>query len=71
MTTDTRETTSAKRGRPHTYLPDDRRRIAEVIRYYGARGAREQLGGTICTSTLLKIAQEFGIELKPGRRQAA
>jgi len=67
----TRETTSEKRGRPHTYLRDDRRRIAEVIRQYGARGAREQLGRTICTATLLKIAQEFGLELKRGRRRAA
>lgn len=63
--------TAPKRGRPHTYLLDDRRRIAEVIRQYGARGARRQLGETICTSTLLKIAQEFDIELKRGRRRAA
>lgn len=62
--------TVRKRGRPHTYLLDDRRRIAEVIRKYGARGAQRQLGGSICMSTLLTIAQEFDIELKRGRRAA-
>ena len=59
------------RGRPRTYQYDERRRIADVIRQYGARGAQRQLGGAICISTLLAIAREFGIELKKGRRRVA
>lgn len=71
MTNSTQHESARKRGRPRTYGQEDRRRIAEVIRQYGARGAREQLGNTICMSTLLAIAREFGIELKKGRRRAA
>ena len=55
-------------GRPVTYKLDDRRRFAELIRQYGARGARERLARKVCLATLLKIAEEFGIELKKGRR---
>lgn len=71
MTNSTQHESARKRGRPRSYSPEDRRRIAEIIRQCGARGAREQLGNTICMSTLLGIAREFGIELKRGRRRVA
>ena len=57
-----------KRGRPLTYKLAQRRRLAELIRQHGARGAREMSANTTCVATLLKIADEFGIELKKGRR---
>ena len=57
-----------RRGRPLIYKLRDRRRLAELIREHGARGAREVTGKEVCVSTLLKIAGEFGIELKKGRR---
>lgn len=57
-----------KRGRPNVYEREERRRLAELIRQYGARGAREMSANTICVATLLKIADECGIEVKKGRR---
>lgn len=59
-----------KRGRPMTYAADDRMRFADLIRQFGARGAREKAGNCVSVETLLKIAREFGIELKKGRRPA-
>lgn len=55
-------------GRPVTYRLNDRQQFAELIRQFGARGAREKLARRVCMGTLLKIASEFGIELKRGRR---
>lgn len=60
--------TERKRGRPMTYAAEDRVRFADLIREYGARGAREKAGNGVSVETLLKIAREFGIELKKGRR---
>lgn len=57
-----------RRGRPLTYQLVERRRIAELIRQHGASGARNAITLPICNRTLLKIAREFGIELKKGRR---
>jgi hypothetical protein len=57
-------------GRPPTYKLNDRRLFAELIRQHGARGAREKLARKVCVATLLKVAEEFGIELKKGRRPA-
>ena len=57
-----------RRGRPLTYEPIERRRIAELIRQHGASGARGAMSRPICNRTLLSIAREFGIELKKGRR---
>ena len=57
-----------KRGRPPTYTHDDRRQLAELIRLHGARRLREAYAVPICMGTLLKIAREFGVELKKGRR---
>ena len=56
------------RGRPVIYKLQDRRRLAELVRQHGARGARELTGKAVCVATLLKVANEFGIELKKGRR---
>jgi len=58
----------ARRGRPVTYKLQDRRRFAELIRKHGARQTREASGRAVSMATLLKIAREFGIELKAGRR---
>lgn len=57
------------RGRPVTYKFEERRRMAELIRQYGASGARERSANSICMHTLLKIAGEFGVKLKKGRRR--
>jgi len=57
-----------RRGRPPTFKPRDRRHVADLIRQHGARGAVEAANKPISMSTVLKIAQEFGIELKKGRR---
>ena len=56
-----------RRGRliyPHA----ERERFAELIRQFGARGAREALSRKVGHGTLLRIAAEFGIILKKGRR---
>ncbi len=58
-----------KRGRPPTYSREERERIAQVIAQCGVRGAREVLEHRICQSTLVKIAREFGVALKKGRRR--
>jgi hypothetical protein len=57
-----------KQGRPLTYEFAKRKRLAELMRLHGATRTREMMQRTICASTLLKIAKEFGIELKQGRR---
>lgn len=57
-----------KRGRPITYGREERVRLADLIRQFGARGAREKVGNSVSVETLLKIAREFRIELKKGRR---
>lgn len=57
-------------NRRQAYTEAERVRFAELIRLYGARGAREALARTVCLQTLLKIAVEFGINLKRGRRLA-
>ena len=60
--------TTSNRGRPRTYSDDERRTFAELVRQHGARGARDVVGQTVLLNTLLKIADEFGIELRKGRR---
>jgi hypothetical protein len=60
-----------KRGRPVTYKLQDRRRFAELIRKHGASQTREASGRSVSMATLLKIAREFDIELKVGRRSHA
>ena len=56
------------RGRPPIFQPDDRQYLADLIRRYGASGARERSAIPISKNTLLKIAQEFEIPLRVGRR---
>lgn len=58
----------AKRGRPATYKLAERKRYAELIRRFGARGAKKVSSDSISVATLLKIAQEFEVDLKKGRR---
>ena len=58
------------RGRYVPYAPAERRCFAELIREHGARGARELLARQVSLHTLLKIAGEFQIPLKKGRRPA-
>lgn len=60
-----------RRGRPVTYKLQDRRRFAELIRKHGASQTREALGRSVCMGTLFKIAREFDIESKVGRRRHA
>ncbi|MCE9604754.1 MAG: hypothetical protein K8U03_07600 [Planctomycetia bacterium] len=57
-----------QRGRPPTFLPEERSRLLELIRIHGARGAREASGRQVSVSTLLKIAREAGLQFSKGRR---
>ena len=61
---------SSKRRQRRAYPHAERERFAELIRQFGARGAREALSRKVCLGTLLKIAAEFEIDLKKGRRPA-
>ncbi len=56
------------RGRPPTFDLVARQYFAELLRVHGARRAREMSEIPISVQTLLKIAREFGIPLKKGRR---
>jgi hypothetical protein len=57
-----------RRGRPLTFKYQERRKLAELIRQHGARRARDVATIPISVGTLLKIAGEFEIPLKKGRR---
>lgn len=57
-----------RRGRPFTFDQETRRALAALIRQHGATGALERAPVSISMATLLKIAREFKIPLKPGRR---
>ena len=57
-----------KRGRPLTFRFAERERFAELIRQHGARGTRDLSSKPISLNTLLKIAREFNVELKTGKR---
>jgi hypothetical protein len=57
-----------KRGRPVTFKYGVRRKLADMIREHGARRTCEISTIPISVGTLLKIAQEFEIPLKKGRR---
>lgn len=57
-----------KRGRPLTFKLEDRQRLAELIRKYGAAPASKISEVPISVATLLKIAREFDIKLKTGKR---
>lgn len=55
-------------GRTKRYSRKKRERLAELVRMHGSRRTRELLQRSISCATLLRIAREFGIELKKGRR---
>lgn len=57
-----------QRGRPLTFQPELRRQLATLIERYGAHGARVRSPVPITVPSLLKIAREFGIRLRKGRR---
>lgn len=61
-------TIERKRGRPPTFTTEQREQFAGLIWVYGARGTQEVSSIPISLATLLKIAAEFQIPLKPGRR---
>lgn len=57
-----------RRGRPRTFKYEDRRKLARLIRRHGAHRAMGISATKVSLPTLLKIAREFALELKPGRR---
>ena len=57
-----------RKGRPPTFSAEDRQYLAGLIRQHGVRGARRMSEISVCQQTLTKIAAEFGIELRRGRR---
>lgn len=60
--------TRKMRGRPFTFTTEQRRSLAELLRIHGARKTQELSLISISLATLLKIAHEFGVALKKGRR---
>ena len=56
------------KGRPPTFTQQDRQYLAELIREHGIRGAKRKSRISVCHQTLIKIAREFQIPLRPGRR---
>ena len=57
-----------RRGRPPTFLREDREYLAGLIRMNGITGARREASFPVCHRTLINIAREFGIVLTKGRR---
>jgi transposase len=57
-----------RRGRPPTFTEGDRQHLAESIRQHGIQGTLRNAHIRISAQTLSKIAREFGIALRPGRR---
>jgi hypothetical protein len=57
-----------RRGRPLTFKQEMRRQLAALVERHGAHGARELSPVPITVDSLLKIAREFGIRLRKGRR---
>jgi hypothetical protein len=60
--------TPRKRGRPPTFTPAQRKQFAKAIRKHGVRQTCATSPIPVSMKTLLKIAHDFKIELKPGRR---
>lgn len=58
-----------RRGRKPTFDQTQRQQLAEMIRQHGIDGTKAICGFPICQSTLGKIAREFSIPLKTGRRR--
>ena len=59
------------RGRPFTFETPQRYRISKLIREHGIAETKRRMRLKICADTLAKIAREYGIELRTGRRPAA
>lgn len=57
-----------RRGRRLTFGPAMRQQLAALVEDLGAHGARELSPVSITVGSLLKIAAEFGIRLRKGRR---
>ena len=55
-------------GRPHTFSQQERAAFAKLIRKHGINGARRLSPVPISRPTLGKVAREFEIELKSGKR---
>lgn len=60
--------TSVRRGRRPTFDLNTRRMLAELVRQHGAKPAKDLAPIPISVGTLLKIAREYGVELRKGRR---
>lgn len=56
------------RGRPPTFLTNDREYLASLIREHGIAETQRRVAFPISVGTLIKIAREFGIVLPKGRR---
>ena len=56
------------RGRTPTFSRGERNYFARLIQRHGVRGAREASRIPVSPATLTKVAREFGIRLKAGRR---
>jgi hypothetical protein len=65
----TMHATSRKRGRPTHFTQDERVYLANLIRVFGIRGTGRVSTIPACQQTLCKIAAEFGITLKKGKRR--
>ena len=59
--------TDRRRGH-FKFVGRQREQLAELIRQHGARGAIAHAPEPVCLETVLKIAREFQIPLKKGRR---
>ena len=57
------------RGRPRTFQFEDRQKLAELISAHGIRGTKSV--SKVSLPTLIKIAREFGVTLKIGKRKKA
>lgn len=58
-------------GRQLKYTGKERAQIAALIREHGVRGTRAVHPSRPCVDTLSRIAREYGIPLKKGRRRFA
>jgi transposase len=59
-----------KRGRPTTFSPRTRKYFARLIGQHGVSGACRNSAIPVSRATLLKVAKEFDIRLRVGRRHA-
>lgn len=57
-----------RRGRPLTFKGKLRFKLAKLVEKHGATGAKELSPVPISEHTLLKIAHEYAIPLKKGKR---